>query len=91
MNKKIERNETKCNKTENAMKQIKPEGKKIKTKVFLTCLLSTSFNRNFKNIFVYSNKFRYILTPKTFVYLLVLVSLTNVYSLLRENTPMQFE
>ena len=28
MNKKIERNETKCNKTENAMKQIKPEGKK---------------------------------------------------------------
>ena len=31
---KIERNETKCNKTENAMKQ-KTEGKKLKQKFFL--------------------------------------------------------
>ena len=46
---KIERNETKCNKTENAMKQIKTEEEKIKTKVFLTCLLSIGFNQNFKN------------------------------------------
>ena len=35
MNKKIEGNETKCNKTENAIKQIKTEGKKIKQKFFL--------------------------------------------------------